>query len=90
MIDKLPETLHYFYYSTLFPKNFVTITETQSDIIQNFTIDYNNIEIKIYNAENQPFTFTNTQEITNTSPEASPTDNIDNILHSQPMVTNYN
>ena len=38
--------------------------------------------------QNQPFTFTKIQGDTITSLEASPTDNIDTIVHSRPMDAN--
>ena len=60
----------------------MTITEVSSKIIQMLKINHNNIEIKNHNAENQPFTFINIQENTNISLEASPIENIDNIVHS--------
>ena len=53
-------------------------------------IDHNSIEIKVHNAENQPFTLTNIPLITNTSLEASPKENMDTITQSKPMNSNLN
>ena len=55
------------------------------EIVQKLTINQNNIEIKNYNAKLQPFTFTNISEKTNTSLEASPIENMDNMIHSQQL-----
>ena len=90
MITKLPETLHYIYDSNWFPENFVTITEVQSELIQRVKIAHNNIEIIIHNAENQSFTFTNIPDNTNRSLEASSIENMDAIVRSRPMETNFN
>ena len=71
-------------------KFFVNITELPSEIIQKVSINYNNIEIEKYKAENEPFTLTNLPENTNTSLEASPIENMDTIIHSQPTDTCIN
>ena len=68
----------------------VNITEVPSVIIQKLTINHNNIEIKTFNAGNQPFTCTNIPEKTNTSLEASPIENMDTIIHSKPTDTFIN
>ena len=49
----------------------------------------NNIENKNHNAENQSFTCTKFPENTNTSIQSSPMENLDTIIHSQPMNLNF-
>ena len=71
-------------------KTFVNITEVPSEIIQKKSINYNNIEIKNYNAENEPFTCTNLRENTNTSLEASSIEKMDTIILAQPTDTCIN
>ena len=51
---------------------------------QKLSLNHNNIEIRKYNAETQPFIFTNIQENKNTSLEVSPIENMDTLIHSQP------
>ena len=89
-LPKLPETLHYIYDSQWFPQNFVNIPDIPFETIQKLTLNHHNIEIKNYNAETQPFTCTNIPENTNTSPEASPIENMDTITHSQQTDTCLN
>ena len=84
LIPKMSETLPYNYDPNWFPQNFKIITEVLSETIQKLSINHNNIEIRNYNAENQLFTCTNISENTNTSLEASPMENLDTIVHSQP------
>ena len=69
IITNLPETLHYLYGPNWFPQNFVKITEIPSETIQKLSINHQNLEIKNYNAETQPFTCTNIIENTNNSLE---------------------
>ena len=51
------------------------------------SINHNNFEIIIYNAENQPFTCTDIPKFKNISLGASPIENMDAIVHSQPTDT---
>ena len=90
LLSKIPEILHYIYNSNWFPQNNVNVTEVPSEIIQKLSIIHNNIEIKNYNAKNQPFTCTNLPKNTNTSLEASPIENMDTIIRSQPTDTCIN
>ena len=88
--SKLPDIQHYVYDSNWFPKNFVNITEVPSKIIQKLSINHSNIEIKNYNSQNQSFTCTKIPENSSTSLEASPIENMDTIIHSQPTDTCIN
>ena len=83
IIPKLHDTLHYTYDPDWFPQNFKNISEIPSETIQKLSINHQNIEIKNYNAETQPFTCTNVPENTNISREASPIENMATIIHSQ-------
>ena len=51
--------------------------------IQKLSINHQNIEIKKYNAETQPFTCTNIIENTKNSLEISPIETMETIIHSQ-------
>ena len=84
ILPKLSETLQYIYDPHWFPQNFVNIPEIPFETIQKLTINHHKKEIKNYNAETQPFTCKNISENTNTSLEASPIENMDTIIHSQP------
>ena len=86
LVPKLPETLQYIYDPHWFPQNFIDIPEIQSETIQKLTIIHHNIEIKNYNAENKPFTYTNIPEYTNTSS----IENMKTIIHSQQPDTRLN
>ena len=86
LVPKLPETLQYIYDPHCFPQNFRDIPEIQSETIQKLTIIHHNIEIKNYTAENQPFTYTNIPENTNTSS----IENMKTIIHSQQPDTRIN
>ena len=54
-----------------------------SETIQKLSINHNNIEIRNYNAETQPFFCTNIPENTNTSLEVLLIENMDTLIHSQ-------
>ena len=54
------------------------------------SVNHNNIKLKNNNAENQPFTCTETQKNTNISLEASPIENLDTIIHTRPTDTYVN
>ena len=84
IIPKLPETLQCIYDKNRFRQNFVNITEILSETIQKISLNRKNIEITNYNAETRPFTCTNIPENTNTSLEASPSENMDTIVHNKP------
>ena len=71
-------------------KNLVNIPEIPSENIQKLSINHRNIEIKNYNAETQPFTFTNMPENTKIYLEASPIENMDTIIHNQQPDTRMN
>ena len=58
--------------------------------IQKLSIINQNIEIRNYNAETQPFTCTNITKNTNTSLEVSPIENMDTIIHSQQSESRIN
>ena len=88
-MDQIPETLPYIFDLKWFPENFLTVTEVPSEIIQKLKIGYESIEIKSHFAKNQPFTFTNITEYTNTSLEASLLDNMDTIVHSRSIDSNF-
>ena len=60
LIPKLPETLHYNYDPNWFPQNVTTNTKVSSQTLQKLSINHKNIDKKNCNAENQPFTFTDT------------------------------
>ena len=64
--------------------------EIPSETIQKLSINHRIKEIKNFNAETQPFICTNVPEITNTSLEASPIENMDTIIHSQQTDTRIN
>ena len=66
--------------STIFHK----VSQIPSETIQKLTINHQNLENKNYKAQTQPFTCTKISENTNTSMEASPIENMDAIIHSQP------
>ena len=83
IITKLPETLHHIYDPNWFPQNVVNITEILPETIQRSFINHQNIEIKNYNAETQPFTCTNIIENTNNSLKVSPIENMETIIHFQ-------
>ena len=85
IITKLPETLHYIYDPNWFPQNFRDISEIPSEIIPKLSINHQNIDIKNYSAETQPFTCTNITENTNTSLEVLPIENMETIFHSQQL-----
>ena len=82
-ITKVPEKLHYIYDTNCFPQNFVNITEIPSKTIQKLSINHQNKVIRNYNPETQPIICTNFTEITNTSLEVSPSENMDTIIQSQ-------
>ena len=65
-------------------------TEEPSEAIQKLNIGLYNIENKNINAKNQPFSSTNIPENINASLEASPIENMDIIILSQPMENNLN
>ena len=90
LITKLPETLQYIYDPDWFPQNFINIPEIPSETIQKLSINHQNIEIKIYKAETHQFTCTNIPENTNCSLEASPTENMDTLIHPQHSETRMN
>ena len=90
IITKIPETPHYIYDPNWFPQNFVNITEIPSEAIQKLSINHQNIEIKNYNAEIQPFTSTNIIENANTSLEVSPIENMETLIHSQQLESRIN
>ena len=90
ILPKLPDTLHYIYDENWFPENFVNIPEIPSETIQKLGINKQYIQIKNYNAETQPFTFTNNSENANTSPETSALENMETIVHSQQTDTYIN
>ena len=90
IISKLPVTLHYIYDPYWKPQNFINVPEIPSEIVQKLTINDQSIEIKNYNAENQSFSCTNIPENTNTSLEASSTENMETIIHSQQTDTRLN
>ena len=90
LINKLPETLKYIYDPDWFPQHFINIPEIPSETIQKLSINHQSIEIKNYNAETQPFICTNIPENTNTSLEASPTENIDTLIYPQHSETRMN
>ena len=80
IIPKLPERLQYIHDKDWFPDNFVNIPEIPSETIQKLLLNLKQIQITNYNAETHPFTCKNIPEITNTSLEASPTENMDSII----------
>ena len=90
IVPKLPVTLHYIYDPKWIPQNFINIPEKPSEINQKLAINDQSIEIKNYNAGNQPFTCTNIPKNTNTSLEASPTENMETIIHSKQTDTRLN
>ena len=53
-------------------------------------MNHQNIEIKNYNAETQPFTCTNIIENTNNSLEVSPIEKMETIIHSQQSESRIN
>ena len=55
-----------------------------SETIQKPKLDRKPIQITNYNEETHPFTCTKISENTNTSLEASPTENMDTIVHNPP------
>ena len=61
----------------------MNITEIPPETIQKLSMNHQNIEIKNYNAETQPFTCTNIKENTNNSLEVSPIENMETMIHSQ-------
>ena len=84
ILPKRPETLKYIYDPHWFPLNFINIPVIPSGTIQKLTTNHHKIEIKSNNAETQPFTCTDISENTNASLEASPIENLETIIHSQP------
>ena len=72
------------------PTDFVNITDFSSETIQNLSINPQNIEIKNYNAEIQPFTCTKILEYTNTSLKVSPIENMETKFHSQQLESRIN
>ena len=84
IISKLPETLHYIYDEDWFPENFINIPEISSETTHKLLLNRKHVQITNYNAETHPFTFTNIPENTNTSLEASTTENMDTIIHNPP------
>ena len=66
-----------------FYRIFGNIPEIPSKTIQKLSIIHQNIDIRNYNAETQPFTCTNFPENTNISLEASPIANMDTLIHPQ-------
>ena len=85
----MPETLHHINDSICFPENFITFTKILSEIIQNLTIDHNNIEIKITTRKIN-YSLLKTHQKTLIRFEASPTDTIDTKVRSRPLDTNLN
>ena len=69
-----------------FHKKNVPTTEVPSEIILKLKIDHNSIEIKNYNAKNQPFTFAKIPENTNIPLEASTIESMDTIIHSKQRI----
>ena len=90
IITKIPETLHYIYDPNCFQQNFVDITEIPSETIQKLSINHQHIEIKNYKDATRTFTSTNITEKTNTSLEVSPIENMETIIHSQPLESRIN
>ena len=74
---KLSEILHHIYDASWFSENFISSTEVPLESIQKLEIDHIRIEIQNHSAENQPLTFTNVPENTDTSLQASPIKNIE-------------
>ena len=74
----------------MFPQNFVNIPEIPSETIQKLSINHHNIEIRNFNAETQTFTCTNIPENTKTSPEVSPIENMNTLIHSQQLENHMN
>ena len=87
-----PRKTHAYSYKIIerYSQSISKLPETPSEIIQKLTINHSNIEIKNYNAKNQLFTYTNISGNTKTSLEASPIENIDTIVSSQPTDTCIN
>ena len=76
IITKLPETLHYINDPNRIPQDIVNVPEKPSKSIKKLSINHQNVEIRNYNAETQPFSCTNSLENTNTSLEASSNENL--------------
>ena len=68
----------------------MNIKEIPSETIQKLSINHQNIEIKNYNAETQPFTSTNIIESTNNSLEVSLIENMETIIHSRQSESRIN
>ena len=66
------------------------LTEIPTETFQKLSINYQNIEIRNYKAETQPFTCTNITENTNISREVSRIENMDTIIHSQQSESRLN
>ena len=64
--------------------------EISSETIQKLDINRQSIQIKNYNAETQPFTFTNIPENANNFLETSPLESMETIVHSQQTYTHIN
>ena len=90
ILTELPETLHYIYDPNWFQQNFVNITELPSETILKLSNNHQNIEIRNYNAETQPFTCTNITENTNNSLENSTIEKMDTIIHYQQLESRIN